>query len=178
MYSANAPLEQHVLNEIRLAQNKSKPNNVLNTPRILLTPPRPTLRKRFLSFFHKTLIHRGLHVHNWTCKKGKAGLHRCRSAYPTGSNEFTRLIELELQGDPKGLRTVLEVEPKSPPRELYLKVDGRVIVWEIMRPLLNKLPEPNMPLSEVENTDYAPGSVTDNYDHKAAILHSFLSSQL
>jgi hypothetical protein len=85
---------------------------------------------------------------------------------------------LELQGDPKGLRTVLEVEPKSPPRELYLKVDGRVIVWEIMRPLLNKLPEPNMPLSEVDNTDYAPGSETGNYDHKAAHLHSFLSSQI
>ena len=87
-------------------------------------------------------------------------------------------MELELQGDPKGLHMLLEFEPKSPPKELYLKVDGQVIVWDIMRPLLNKLPEPNILLSEADNTDYVPSKETDNYDHKAAILHSFLSSQI
>jgi hypothetical protein len=180
MYSASAPIEQHVLNQIRLAQNKHDRKNDLNIPRALLIPPKPTWKQKFASFFHKTLLHRGFHIHSWSCKKGKAGQFRCRHAMPAGSNEFTRLIQLELEGDIKGLHSVLQVEPKSPPKELYLKVDGRVIVWELMRPLLSKLPEPPIALSEITNTAYTPTG-NDNrapYDSKAVRLHTFLSWQI
>jgi hypothetical protein len=188
MYQAEAPLSHHILHGINEAHKnirKLDPNEkpsydkfpTLNTPRVLLQSPPPTWRENFSGFFNRTILQLGKHVHSWTCKKPPAGANRCRGAMPQANNEKTQSKQLELTGNIKTKdHKVVEVNPKTKRKHLYLNVDGRIIVWELKRPLLQKLPTPPISFDSVNNKTFKPGEPAN--DLSASTLHDFYTNTL
>jgi hypothetical protein len=149
----------------------------LNTPRVLLQSPPPTWRETFSGFVNRTMLQLGKHVHSWTCKKPPAGYNRCRGAMPQATNEKTQSKQLELTGNIKTKdHKVIEVTPKTKRNHLYLNVDGRIIVWELKRPLLQKLPTPPISFHSVTNKTFKPSENTN--DMSASTLHDFYRNTL
>ena len=98
--------------------------------------------------------------HSHTCHKGKEGRYGCREGYPAGSSDTTHPLQLaELDGEeteeetekgykvlesitagPRSTRLMLD-KNEMDPHKVFPEQDKRIIIWEIKRPLINKLPE-------------------------------------
>ena len=101
-----------------------------------------------------------IHIHCFTCHKGKIGEECCRMCYPRGICSETRPVELSEDYDDDGLPCVMTVEPP----DSFVPTHGqpfpeptkRLIAWDMLREGIDKLdlaPESGVPAAGVSVRD-------------------------
>lgn len=168
MYSASLPRDMHARDLVNkhlafysnncdsFGRRKKRPG------RAMTTPPHPQAKKRkYLHHARTNVLYSGIHVHCMTCRKPPRGYHGCRMNKPSGSCSCTSPVFLMASNDEEdeSNKTQWKVQriinkktaalgdgSGNSRKRLHVdmapKKDGEVIVWEVKRPKLEKLPFP------------------------------------
>ena len=171
MYKAELSIDTHVTDLVTKWWNSQQKDSMLKiygTPAIMCHASQADsndpqfARSNFSKFAEKVVVTSQMHGenHSHTCHKGKEGKHGCREGYPAGSSDTTHPLQLAaLDGEDteedkeRGCKVLESISSGPRPSGLMLdeneidrfkifpEQDKRIIVWEIKRPLINRLPE-------------------------------------
>ena len=174
MYCAELPKGYHVRDYV-VKQMKTTPegrkllpSKVKAYPSMKRCPfpcPRiPVTQTEWKRFCWENVLRTGIHEHTFTCRKPPQGKDHCRNAMPAGTSKKTgpkELIADPRELEEKGLKHTMPREadivrplPGKKKRDYHKNPvqprSDRMVVWELKRPLLEKLP----PLKENHRTAY------------------------
>jgi hypothetical protein len=202
MYSAELPREAHVYNLITtcMRRDRDKQSHLPRRFATLEVPPlsqvQPEVYKHHIC---ANIMSTNMHTHSFTCHKPPTGHEGCRMNYPCDLCQETCRVQLSADSvDANGIPKTLENVEDPPCRAtdngddpLPLK-DKRIIVWELKRRLLQKLP--SFDCGDVDKCLYVTAltEALDDYpvptkvreylanmeDHKAKQVYQFVSENI
>ena len=131
------------------------------TARAMLVPPDPLEDgQNFNSHTSMTICMCGIHGHSFTCRKPPKGYHGCRLCKPNDLIPSTKPVWLKPNDDGYDVISGDDIEPSSSienkPRDNLFPItspDGRIIVWELKRPDLERDLLPKLEQDELNKKD-------------------------
>ena len=161
MYTSCIPREWHLadlLDKERKVRKIKKEVLNMGSSTSLIAPQKLYKDKKFSI---RTCLFCGIHVHSFTCHKGKQGQYYCRMCYPQGLINETKpvgLLKVE-KDDEITIKSVdlphsefkIEIKNRDLEKEIIPLLEEKPIVWETKRPEIEPMPELDDDICTKEN---------------------------